>query len=70
MAACMLSGLAPSERIFSTVSPRMSITELRQPQCTAAMTPFSPSHSSAGTQSATKHIMGRPRTSVTIPSAS
>ena len=48
----------------------MSATELRQPQCTAAATPASGSHSSTGTQSATKHSSGTPRSAVTIPSAS
>ena len=70
IAAQMLSRFAPRAHIFSTVTPRISATELRQPQCTAAMTPFSASHSSAGTQSATKHIIGRPRSVVIIPSAS
>ena len=49
---------------------RMSATELLQPQCTAAITPFSLSQSKAGTQSATKHIMGRLRSVVIMPSAS
>ena len=44
--------------------------EPRQPQCTAAMTPCSASHSSAGTQSATKQNIGRPCSVVTRPSAS
>ena len=54
----------------STAFFRMSPTELRQPQCTAAITPASASQSRAGTQSAVKHMSGRPRTAVTSPSAS
>ena len=66
----ILSFSAPSAHIFFTVTPSISATELRQPQCTAAMTPCRASHSSAGTQSATKHIIGSPRSAVTSPSAS
>ena len=66
----ILSFRAPSASIASTAFFRISPTELRQPQCTAAITPASASQSRAGTQSAVKHMIGRPLTAVTSPSAS
>ena len=67
-AALMSPGTAPRAAIFSSATPRMSPTELRQPQCTAPITPCAGSCSRAGTQSAVKQNSGRPSAAVTSPS--
>ena len=70
IAAQRSPGFTPRAPSCRSASPRMSPTELRQPQCTAAAAFPSFSHSRTGTQSAVKQKSGRPFVAVATPSAS